>query len=69
MDVHADAERGESMTTTIRLNGKKISRKKAEELFGKDRVERRINEAIEAYMEDPWEISSWMDGMEVVVSA
>ena len=57
------------MTTTIRLNGKKISRKKAEELFGKDRVERRINEAIEAYMEDPWEISSWMDGMEVVVSA
>lgn len=57
------------MTTTIRLNGKKISRKKAEELFGKDRVERRVKEAIEAYMEDPWEISSWMDGMEVVVSA
>lgn len=53
------------MRTRIYLNGKRISKKKARELFGKEKVERRIEEAKESFMNDPYEINSWMDGMEI----
>nr|DAK12224.1 MAG TPA: hypothetical protein [Caudoviricetes sp.] len=53
------------MKTIIKLNGKKTSKKKAIELFGKEKVENRIKEAKESFMNDPYEINSWMDGMEI----
>ena len=55
----------ENMKTIIKLNGKKTSKKKAIELFGKEKVENRIKEAKESFMNDPYEINSWMDGMEI----
>ena len=55
----------ENMKTIIKLNGKKISKKKAVELFGKEKVENRIKEAKESFMNDPYEINSQMDGMEI----
>ena len=48
------------MKTIIKLNGKKISKKKAVELFGKEKVENRIKEAKESFMNDPYEINSWI---------
>lgn len=53
------------MKTIIKLNGKKISKKKAIELFGKERVEMRIKEAKESFMNDQYELNSWMDGMSI----
>lgn len=57
------------MKTTIKVNGKKISKKEAVERFGKDKVEERIQEAIEYFYEEAGcdDTSSWMDGMEIVV--
>ena len=49
----------------ININGKKITRKAAAELIGKERLEARIQEAREAHQADPWELISWMDGMEI----
>ena len=56
------------MKTTIKVNGKKISKKKAVEDYGKERIEKRIQESIESYYEDPMELCTWMDGMEIVVT-
>lgn len=56
------------MKTTIKVNGKKISKKAAIEKFGKERVEARIKESIEAHYEDPMELCTWMDGMEIVIN-
>lgn len=53
------------MRTRIYLNGKRITKKKARELFGNEKVERRIEEAKESFMNDPYEEISWMDGMEI----
>lgn len=53
------------MRARIYLNGKRITKKKARELFGKEKVERRIEEAKESFMNDPYEINSWMDGMKI----
>lgn len=53
------------MRTRIYLNGKKITKKKAVELFGNEKVKRRIKEAKESFMNDPYEEISWMDGMEI----
>lgn len=53
------------MRTVIYLNGKRISKKKAKELFGNETIERRIKEAKESFMMDPYEMNSWMDGMEI----
>jgi len=47
---------------TIYMNNKKISRKAAEALIGKDA---RIADAKAAYAEDPNEQISWMDGMRI----
>lgn len=56
------------MKTTIKVNGKKISKKAAIEQYGKERIETRIKESIEAYNEDPMELNTWMDGMEIIIS-
>lgn len=53
------------MKTVIKLNNKQISMKKAIELFGKETVKRRIDEAKDAFFEDPYELTSWMDGMSI----
>lgn len=55
------------MTITIKVNDKKISKKAAIETYGKEKIENRIAEAIEAHYEDPMELSTWMDGMEIIV--
>lgn len=44
---------------------REFQKKKARELFGKEKVERRIEEAKESFMNDPYEEISWMDGMEI----
>lgn len=41
------------MKTTLYLDGKKVTRKRAIELIGKERLERHIKEAVELLMEDP----------------
>lgn len=56
------------MKTTIKVNGKRISKKAAEERYGKERIAQRIAEAKQAFIEDPYELSSWMDGMEITIS-
>ena len=48
-------------------NGNKISRKKAVEIFGKDKIKRRDEEAVEVYKEDPLTLIEWMDGLEIRV--
>ena len=56
------------MKVTIKVNGKKISQKKAKELYGEARMKARIAEAKQAYSEDPMELNTWMDGMEIIIS-
>lgn len=51
----------------IRMGTKKISRKKAIELYGKEKIKKRTEEAIESYYDDPMELISWMDGMNMRV--
>lgn len=53
------------MRARIYLNGKRITKKKARELFGKEKVEKRIQEAEESFINDPYEEISWTDGMEI----
>lgn len=47
----------------IYINSKKISKKKAIEMLGESRAATRFNEALEGYLQDPFEEQSWMDGM------
>ena len=56
------------MKVTIKVNGKKISQKKAKELYGEERMKARIAEAKQAYAEDTMELNTWMDGMEIIIS-
>lgn len=55
------------MTITIKLNGKKISLKKAKELVGEKTMAERIADAKDNYWDDPFELNIWMDGMEIIV--
>ena len=50
------------MRTIITLDGKKISKKAACEMFGKEDMDKRIREAKEVFFEDPNEESSWWMG-------
>lgn len=50
------------MRTIIELNGKKISKKAASEKFGKEEMDRMIQEAKEAFATDPLEETSWWMG-------
>ena len=54
------------MRTIIELNGKKISKKAASEKFGKEELERMIQEAKEAFAEAPLEETSWGMGEEML---
>lgn len=56
------------MIITIRINGKKISMKKAVEEHGKEKMEQRVKEAIESHYADPLERCSWADGMSIAVA-
>jgi len=51
------------MKTVFYFKGKKISKKKAEEIIGKERLFKRIKEAKETFMEDPYILNEWMDGL------
>lgn len=53
------------MRARIYLNGKRITKKKARELFGNEKVEKRIQEAESSFINDPYEEISWTDGMEI----
>ena len=48
------------MKTRFYLNGKKITKKAAEKLAGKERLEQMIEESIEAWYEEPGEENSYM---------
>lgn len=55
------------MRTVITLDGKKISKKAAVEKFGKEKMDDRLKEAKEAFMEDPNEEISWWTGAGMLV--
>lgn len=48
------------MSVKFFLNDKKVSKAKAKEAAGAERLERMIVEAREGFIEDPLEIQSWM---------
>jgi len=54
------------MKMEIRMKRKKVSRKKAEEMIGKGKLEERIIEAEEVFAQEPETSISWMDGMEII---
>ena len=56
------------MRTIITLDGKKISKKAACEMFGKEDMDKRIRDAREAFSEDPNEESSWWMGNGMLTS-
>lgn len=56
------------MEIIIKMNGKKISHKKAEELIGKTKLDSRIKQAIEEKQDDPLTLVDWMDGMEIDIA-
>lgn len=54
------------MKTVLFLNGKKTTRKKLVERFGKERVNRWVEESKETFMEDPLIANDWWVGSEIV---
>lgn len=50
------------------LNNKEISKKTAIETLGKERFEKRVQEAKEVFYKDPQEDVSWMDGFRVEIA-
>ena len=55
------------MKTTFYLNGKKTSRKALTEKIGADRLKRYIEEAKEAFFEDPFTQNSfWLGGKDTL---
>lgn len=52
---------------SIRVNGKKVSKRQAIEMYGEEKVTKRLNEALESYYEDSLQLVSWMDGMEITL--
>ena len=49
------------------LNGQKISKAKAVELFGESTIAKRVKEAKETHAADPYTEISWMDGLLIEV--
>lgn len=45
------------------IDGKKVSKKKAEEVFGKETIKSRVKTAKERFMEDPYILNEWADGL------
>jgi hypothetical protein len=56
------------MRVRIELKGSKITKKEAIEMIGKERFDQRIKDAKESYYEGPFQVVSWMDGMEIIVT-
>ena len=50
-----------------KMKGKPITRKRAEEILGKEKLNRRIKEAKETFREDPNIEISWTDGLEIIL--
>lgn len=48
------------MRVTMYLDNKKITKKKAIEIFGKEIIDKRIKESKEDYCRDRYEVNSWM---------
>lgn len=46
---------------SIRANYKKVSKRQAIEMYGEEKVTRRLNEALEFYYEDSLQLVNWMD--------
>lgn len=58
------------MITVIKMNGKKISQKKAIELIGKERFMTRLNSVkddVKSGNYDSYEVPHWMDGMSIQI--
>ena len=58
------------MRIVIKMNGKKISKKKAMELIGSERLAKRIDDVfsdINSGNYDPYEVPHWMDGMSIEI--
>lgn len=56
------------MRVRIELKGSKITKKEAIKMIGKERLDQRIKDAKECYIDDPFQTASWMDGMEIIVT-
>lgn len=41
--------------------GKRISKEKAEEMLGKERLQARIKDAQQSFMENPLQLITWME--------
>ena len=54
------------MKTTLYLDGKKTTRKAVAELVGKERLERMLREAAEAFRADPLEQTSFFLGRQML---
>lgn len=50
---------------TFYMKGKRITKDQAIQLIGKDRMESRIKSAKQDHADDPYQETSWMDGMEI----
>lgn len=50
------------MRTIITLNGKRISKKAAYKIFGKEEIDRKLREAKQSFIEDPLAEISWWVG-------
>lgn len=50
------------------VNGKEITEKEADKRFGEERMNERLEEAMQSYFEDPLELNTWMDGLEIKIS-
>lgn len=50
------------------VNGKEITEKEADQRFGEERMNERLEDAMESYFEDPMTLNTWMDGLEIRIS-
>lgn len=50
------------------VNGEEITEKEADKRFGEERMNERLEDAMESYFEDPMQLNTWMDGLEIKIS-
>ena len=50
------------------VNGKEITEKEADERFGHERMNERLEDAMQSFFEDPMTLNTWMDGLEIRIS-
>jgi hypothetical protein len=56
-------KRSLKMLVVFYYKGKKISKAKAVEIFGKEKLNKRIKEAQEEFKNDPNVLNEWADGL------